>query len=134
MCSSLRHFNFFHQIHDVIQKAVLENVILLNADNLTEAQLKHELDAILNDQKHATCAKEISNLLHKNVMLECTQWKKSIQKKCDEQQIQPSSHLHLDALGALFFVIFVFVKLSLKFCRLYNSCDWSRIAQSKKTK
>lgn len=123
------------QVHGVIRKAALENVILLDADNLTEPQLNHELNAILNDKKHATCAKEISNLLHRDVMLECTQWRRSVQRQCDEQQrLKPASPLHLDALGALFFVIFVCVKLSLKFCRLYNSCDWSRISMSRKTK
>lgn len=109
-------------------------MILLNADNFTEEQLNHQLNAILNDKKHATCAKEISNILHKNVMLECTQWKKSIQKNSDEHQMMESSaSLHLDALGALFFVIFVLVKLSLKFCRFYNSCWWGRISAEQKT-
>lgn len=131
----LCHLLLSTQVHDVIEKAALENVILLSADNLTEAQLIRELDAILNDKRHSTCAKEISNLLHRNVMLECTQWKRTVQRQCDEQQrLQPASPLHLDALGALFFVIFVCVKVSLKFCRLYNSCDWSRISMSRKTK
>lgn len=90
---------------------------------------------MLSDNKFENRAKEISKLLQQKMSRDCNKWEESIARQ-KEQNSTSAVHLHLDALGGLFFVIFVVVKVSLKFCQFYNSWGsiWRTNGVTKKTK
>lgn len=90
-----------------------------------------KINKMLNNKDLKNHAKEIASLLHHNSVLNDVVLDDESSVK--SQQIS-TNHLHLDGLGALFFVIFIVVKLSLKFCRLYNNFEWGARATQKKTK
>lgn len=116
-------FCLFIQLHTAIKCTALENVSMIRTDDVTEATLSCKLNIMLNDKKFKIRAKEISELLQQKSNQDCTMWKESLTQ---QKQISDSSalNLHFDALGGLFFVIFVVVKVSLKFCQFYNSWQW----------
>lgn len=118
-----------------MKTTVLENIATIRLDEINKGSLTEKLNKMLNNGDLKNHAKEIASLLHHNSALnntvlddEC-----SIYSSEKSQQIS-TNHLHLDALGALFFVIFIVVKLSLKFCRLYNNFEWGARVAPKKTK
>lgn len=95
---------------------------MLHSDDVTQAAVSSTLNTMLNDTKYKMRATEISKLLQHKSNLDCTQWRQSINRQ--KENNSSAVHLHLDALGGLFFVIFVVVKVSLKFCQFYNSWEW----------
>lgn len=108
----------------------------IRVDEVKKEILLKKLEKMLENKDLKAHAKEIATLLHHNSvnlssdLMKSNDSTKSPLKSRDLSQ----SHVHLDALGALFFVIFVVVKVSLTFCRFYNSWDWKTSATSKKTK
>lgn len=122
--------NYFSQLHSAINCTALENVSMLRSDDVTETTLSCKLNTMLNDEKYKIRAKEISKLLQQKTNHDCTKWKESI--ALQKERNSSAVHLHFDALGGLFFVIFVVVKVSLKFCQFYNS--WLPSKLTKKTK
>lgn len=102
----------------------------IRTDEVKKEILVQKLNKMLQNKNLKAQAKEISILLHHNSVnllnaesIESTQ-RRSTLKERQLQRQQSSAAVHLDALGALFFVIFIIVKVSLRFCRFYNSWDW----------
>lgn len=103
----------------------------IRSDEVKKEVLVQKLNKMLQNKNLKAQAKEISTLLHHNSvnLLNAESMGErhtttSTLKSRELQRQQSSAHVQLDALGALFFVIFVVVKVSLRFCRFYNSWDW----------
>lgn len=106
----------------------------IRVDEIKKEILVQKLKKMLQNKDLKAQAKEIASLLHHNsVNLSADFAKDSSKYKSLKSRELSQNHLHLDALGALFFVIFVIVKVSLKFCRFYNSWEWKTDTTSKKT-
>lgn len=110
----------------------------IRADEVKKEVLVQKLNKMLQNKNLKAQAKEISTLLHHNSVnllnAESTQTRRLTLKERQLQRQQSSeAAVHLDALGALFFVIFVIVKVSLRFCRFYNSWGEPDNTTSKKT-
>lgn len=103
----------------------------MRREELNTTALVEKLKKVLNNKNLEKNAKQIANLLHHN-SVDLSSDFMPFKADTQSQQISPA-HLHLDALGALFFVIFVIVKVSLKFCQFYNNLGWKTIVKSKKT-
>lgn len=113
------------------QSILFQNMESMEISEINKQNLGDKLKIMLNKKKLKAHAKEIDNLLHHKSVSLCSDFILSNGQK--SRQLTPT-HLHLDALGALFFVIFVIVKLSLKFCQFYNNWEWKANATTKKTK
>lgn len=96
----------------------MQNMVTMCFDDINKKNLIEKLNQMLNNQNLKAHAKEIASLLHHNSVKFSNEFKKN--DKIDSNQIS-SNHFQLDGLGALFFVIFLIVKVSLQFCRFYNS-------------
>lgn len=110
----------------------------IRVDEVKKEVLVQKLNKMLQNKNLKAQAKEISTLLHHNSVnllnaAESSSHPRSTLKSRQLQRQQSSATLHLDALGALFFVIFIIVKVSLRFCRFYNSWDWKNDDTPKKT-
>lgn len=92
----------------------MQNMILIRIDEITEENLSEKIKTILS--------KKYTRLY--NSVNSSSDFAKRL---CNEQFRKQKSHqlspnnLQLDGLGALFFVIFIIVKVSLKFCQFYNN-------------
>lgn len=103
---------------------------MLRFGDVTKESLIEKLSGILCSKKHVRFAKDIKShrysieshddSTHRIDFLD--QYTKNQQSNLHD--LLPIN-LHLDILGALFFVIFIIVKISLKFCRIYNNCESS---------
>lgn len=91
-------------------------------DEIIKKKLIVNLSRMLNNRNLKSHAKEIASLLHHNSVKFPNEFALVRERsgKKDLNQIS-SNHFQLDGLGALFFVIFLIVKVSLQFCRFYNS-------------
>lgn len=114
------------QIHSIVKTSALENMYIMSFDGINKELMSQTLKRILSNRNMKKCAKEIADLLHHEHNISANQ---NIQTT---RQLT-TTNLHLDALGALFFIIFVIVKLSLKFCRFYNNLEWKLSSTSKRT-
>lgn len=125
-------------MHGIIENTALENMATIRTDEVKKEVLVQKLNKMLQNKNLKAQAKEISTLLHHNSVnllnAESMQTRRLTLKERQLQRQQSSeAAVHLDALGALFFVIFVIVKVSLRFCRFYNSWgDWKVEPTSKK--
>lgn len=125
------------QFHSILKYTALESIFTIRADEINRETLKQKLAIILNNKNLKMHAKEIAGLLcHSSMNLSRDLFlpKEGIVHHTQTSRQLSQTYLHLDALGALFFVIFVIVKLSLKFCRIYNNFEWKTNATTKKTK
>lgn len=110
----------------------------IRTDEVKKEVLVQKLNKMLQNKNLKAQAKEISTLLHHNSVnllnAESMPHRQRLTLKERQLQRQQSSEatVHLDALGALFFVIFVIVKVSLRFCRFYNSWEWKVDTTQKK--
>lgn len=111
----------------------MQNIVTMCID---EKKLSEKLKCMLNNKNLKSHAKEIASLLHHNSADFSNLLVQPREGTCEQKsnQISMSHHLQLDGLGALFFVIFLIVKVSLKFCQFYNSWEWKVRTSSKKTK
>lgn len=122
-------------MHSIVKYTALESIFTIRADDINKNTLQQTLTTILHNKNLKSHAKEIANLIHHSSISKDFVLDKEGSKYHTQASRQISeTHLHLDALGALFFVIFVIVKLSLKFCRFYNNFEWKTNVTSKKTK
>lgn len=131
------------ELHTIITNTALENMATIRTDEVKKEVLVQKLNKMLQNKNLKAQAKEISTLLHHNSvnLLNAESMRErqitaptSTLRSRELQRQQSSAHVHLDALGALFFVIFVIVKVSLRFCRFYNSWEWkSDTSTTKKT-
>lgn len=99
-------------------------MLTIKIDEINKEMLGQKLKLILNKRNLKAQAKEIANLLHHtsvDLASSAVSAKEPVNHNTQTSVQLSTTHLHLDALGALFFVIFVIVKLSLKFCRFYNN-------------
>lgn len=121
------------QLHTIITNTALENMATIRTDEVKKEILVQKLNKMLQNKNLKAQAKEISTLLHHNSvnLLNAESMRDrqttaptSTFKSRELQRQQSPAHVQLDALGALFFVIFVIVKVSLRFCRFYNSWEW----------
>lgn len=123
------------QIHSIVKYTAVDSIFTIRSDEITKETLKEKLTTILNNTNLKSLAKEIASLLHHNsTKLSTLELAKQGTKHHTQSRQLCTTHVHLDALGALFFVIFFIVKLSLTFCRFYNNFEWKNDATSKKTK
>lgn len=111
----------------------MQNIVTMRID---ERRLSEKLNCMLNNKNLKSHAKEIASLLHHNSADFSSQLVSPRERNWEQKssQISTSHHLQLDGLGALFIVIFLIVKVSLKFCQFYNSWEWKVSSASKKTK
>ncbi|XP_055305728.1 UDP-glucosyltransferase 2-like [Sitodiplosis mosellana] len=126
-----------NELHSIVKYTALESIFTIRADEINQKTLKQKLTNILNNKNLKSHAKEIAGLLHHNSMnlsKDLALAKEGVRHYTQTSRQLSPTYLHLDALGALFFVIFVIVKLSLKFCRIYNNFEWKTNASPKKTK
>lgn len=104
----------------------------IRVDEIKNGALLQKLNLMLENEDLKAHAKEIASLLHHNSVNLSSDFAKESGKYQKQSPELSQNHVHLDALGALFFVIFIIVKLSLKFCRFYNSWEWKTNVATKK--
>lgn len=122
---------FNPQIH--FKTSFLGNMSTMHIEKINKLELTKKLNHVLNNKNLKAHAEEIATLLRNksvNLLNNTVLNEESIKCQSERSQHISQNHLHLDALGALFFVILVVVKLSLKCCRIFNNFA----AESKKTK
>lgn len=100
----------------------MQNMVTMCFGEITKTKLIEKLNKMLNNKNLKSHAKEIASLLHHNSVDFSTEFVLCGERtgKKNANQIS-SNHVQLDGLGALFFVIFLIVKVSLQFCRFYNN-------------
>lgn len=123
------------QLHGIIEHTALENMATIRSDEVKKEVLVQKLNKMLQNKNLKAQAKEISTLLHHNSVNllnaeSSNQRRLTLKERQLQRQQSSEATVHLDALGALFFVIFVIVKVSLRFCRFYNS--WNADTSQKK--
>lgn len=115
----------------MIRNTALENMSAIRVDEIKKEFLVQKVNKMLQNKNLKANAKEIASLLHHNSVNLSSDFPLSKQSTKFQSSEVSQNHLHLDALGALFFVIFVIVKVSLKFCRFYNSWEWKTNSREK---
>lgn len=115
----------------------MESISTIRSDEIKKDTLMQRLTIIMNNKNLKSHAKEIASLIHHNstnLTNDAILTNEAAKHNTKTSRQLSQTSVHLDALGALFFVIFVIVKLSLKFCRFYNNFEWKTSATTKKTK
>lgn len=117
---------------------------MLQFAEVTVKNLTEKLNVILNDKQYLIRAREKSALFRDNPITpldESMYWIEYAARHKGASHLRSNAvdmpwhvHLHLDILGAIFFVIFIVVKVIMILCRIINSVEINTGTEIKKRK